>query len=110
MTEFTADWPDDADGGVFRRLAASGFDFSKAWTVDYNVNFKRWPPPAEAIERLKKMYGEIAVFPPDRGDVGHLQFRVTDSVSYERVISIQRRTTEAMRPFGGVCDSWGILH
>jgi len=44
MAEFTDDWPDDADGGVFRNLAANAFDFSKQYSVDYNVDFDSWPP------------------------------------------------------------------
>lgn len=108
--ELTADGPDDADGGVFRRLAKSNFDFSKSWPVDYNVDFDRWPPPEAALQLLREMYGNANVHPPGDDSTGYVQFQVLDHVSYEGVISVQLRTSAAMRPYGGICESWGVLH
>jgi len=110
MREFTADWPDDADGGVFRRLAASGFDFQKSWIVDYNVDFEDWPPTAAAMELLRELYGELVLYPLEDDSAGYVQFQITGLVTYEGVISVQLRTSAAMRPYGGVCESWGVLH
>jgi hypothetical protein len=110
MTEFNANWPDDADGDVFRRLAAIEFDFAKIWSVDYNVDFESWPPSVPALELLRSMYGEFAVFPPDQSDIGYVQFQIVGPVTYEGVTSVQRRTSSAMHPFGGVCESWGVMH
>jgi len=109
MNEIDADWPDDADGGVFRRLAEHDFDFSKQHTVDYNVDFPRWPPPFEAVEKLKATYGPVELYDPEDGDLGHVLFRVHSLVSYEGVTSIQRQASLAMSQFGGVCESWGVL-
>ena len=110
MTKIVADWPDDADGGVFRRLRANGFNFSIPHTVDYNVDFPCWPPPAEAVERLKAAHGQVELFEPEDGDLGHVQFQVHALVSYESVTSVQRQVSAAMSQFGGVCESWGVLH
>jgi len=110
MTNFTANWPDDADGGVFRKLAAAGFEFGKTWAVDYNVDFEAWPPPDAALELLRSMYGALAMYPPDQGDIGYVQFQIIGPVTYERVTSIQRHASSAMQPFGGVCESWGVMH
>ena len=110
MMNLTADWPGDADGGVFRKLAAAGFDFSKSWSVDYNVDFESWPPPEAALDLLRTMYGELGIYPPERGDSGYVQFQVVGPVIYEGVTSVQRRTSAAMQPFGGVCESWGVMH
>ena len=110
MTDLIADWPDDADGGVLRRLAEHGFDFSKSWSVDFDVDFVQWPPCTEAVELLRSMYGKVTLYPPGEGDVGHVQFQVVVRVSYESVTSIQRRTSAAMRALGGKCECWGILH
>lgn len=110
MTNFTADWPDDADGGVFRRLASAGFEFGKSWSVDYNVDFGSWPPPEPALELLRSMYGVLAVHPPDEDDAGYVQFQIVGPVTYEGVTSVQFHASSAMQPFGGVCESWGVMH
>ena len=110
MAEFTDDWPDDADGGVFRSLAANAFDFSKQYSVDYNVDFDSWPPQAAALDLLRAMYGELGLYPPDEHGDGYVKFQVLGKVSYEGVTSVQRQASAAMGQFGGVCESWGVLH
>ena len=102
-------WPNDADGDVFRRLEAHGFDFGKPHTVDYNVDFDHWPPDSEALEVLRRQYGSVEVYEPDGDYSGYVQFRVCGPVTYESVTDVQRRTTAAMQPHGGVCESWGVL-
>lgn len=101
MTEFDANWPDDADGDALRRLAGAKFDFAKSCSVDYNVDFKSWPPSGPALELLRSMYGELAVYPPGQDDIGYVQFQIVGQVTYERVTSIQRHASSAMQPFGG---------
>ena len=110
MNQFVADWPDDADGGVFRRLAASGFDFSQPYSVDYNIDFENWPPANDALALLQSMYGNLSLYEPDEHGPGYVQFQIVGPVTYEGVTSVQRRASSAMAPFGGVCESWGVLH
>ena len=110
MTDLTTDWPDDADGGVFRNLEADSFDFTKSWTVDYNVDFESWPPAPAALELLQTMYGVLGLYPPDEHGDGYVQFQIFGLLSYEVVTSVQRRTSAVMHPFGGVCESWGVMH
>ena len=110
MTNLTPNWPEDADGDVFRGLAESGFDFSQKWKVDYNVDFGSWPPPGAALELLRSLHGPISLYAPEEGGAGYALFQVVGPVTYESVVSIQRRTSAAMQPFGGVCESWGVLH
>jgi hypothetical protein len=109
MSKITVDWPDDADGGVFRNLAEDNFDFSKPYSVDYNVDFENWPPPAAALEWLRSQYGTLGLYPSDEDGSGYVQFQVVDRVTYEGVTSIQRHVSIAMVPFGGVCESWGVM-
>ena len=109
MTQLTRDWPDDADGGVFRRLARHNFDFSRPHSVDYNVDFRRWPPPAEAVTLLKAMYGAVELYEPSEHGNGYAQFQVYAPVTYEGVTSVQRTASAAMEAFGGVCESWGVM-
>jgi hypothetical protein len=103
-------WPADVDGDVFRRLEEGGFDFSKPHSVDYNVDFDQWPPPDAALKLLEELYGPIELFDPDDDGAGYVLFKVVGPVTYEMVTSVQRNVTSAMRPYGGVCESWGVLH
>ena len=102
-------WPSDADGDVFRRLEAHGFDFSESHSVDYNVDFEHWPPDSNALDALRDQYGSVKVYEPDGDFNGYVQFNVWGPVTYEAVTSVQRRATLAMQPYGGVCESWGVL-
>ena len=108
--ESSVTWPNDADGEVLRRLEADGFDFSKSYTVDYNIDFDSWPPALEALELLKSKYGNIEVYEPDEDYAGYVQFQINAPITYEGVTSTQRNASSAMQPFGGVCESWGIMH
>ena len=109
MSQLTYDWPDDADGGVFRHLTEHGFDFSKPHSVDYNIDFDHWPPPEEAIALLESMYGPVSLYDSDEHGGGYAQFQVNGPVTYDGVTSVQRTATSAMESFGGVCESWGVL-
>ena len=102
-------WPNDADGDVFRRLQAHGFDFSESHTVDFNVDFESWPPAREAIELLESMYGLVKLFPPSEELLGFAEFRIHSLLSYELVTSIQRKVSKAMLAHGGICETWGVM-
>lgn len=110
MDNLTRDWPEDADGDVFRRMERAGFDFSQNWTVDYNVDFEVWPPPATALDWLEERYGELALYAPDDDMGGYVQFQVVGPVSYDGVTAVQRTVSAALGPHGGICESWGVLH
>lgn len=109
MGEKAAEWPDDADGDVFRRLARAGFDFSRDWSVDYNVDFEMWPPAAAALELLRATFAHVSLCPPDEHGAGYVQLQVFGPVTYEGVTSTQRQVSAAMQPFGGACESWGVM-
>ena len=109
MTDFNRDWPDDADGDVFRRLQAHGFDFSRSYSVDYNVDFEEWPPSSEALVYLEREFGPLGLYAPEDDFGGYVQFQVEGPVTYERVMAVQARVSAAMEPYGGVCESWGVM-
>lgn len=101
-------WPDDDDGDVLRRLQESGFDFARDYQVDFNVDFFEWPPVQAAIDRLRPL-GNIELFDPDDDGPGFVLVQVQAKVTYELVTSMQRRVSNAMAPYGGICESWGVL-
>jgi hypothetical protein len=101
------DWPDNVDGDVLRRTEAQGLDFSTPHRIDFDVDFESWPPSLEAIEALEGRFGHVEVM--DEGASGYLHFELHDRVTYDLVMATQRVASELMRPFGGVCEAWGVL-
>jgi hypothetical protein len=103
-------WPEDADGDVIRRMREGGFDFSKPCLIDFNVDFQSWPPPQAAIRVLEKEYPSTKVYEPTEEDDGYVQFQLFELLSYELVTRTQEHVTKLMTPYGGICESWGVLH
>jgi hypothetical protein len=101
-------WPNDADGDVLRKLYEGGFDFGQVHKIDFNIDFRSWPPAELAIDFLRKEFGAIEICEPTNDFNGYISFQVTERVTYEGVTSMQRRLTREMQPYGGVCDSWGV--
>jgi hypothetical protein len=104
------DWPSDADGDVFRRLQESGFDFAAKHTIDFNMEFESWPPAKEVVTVLSATYGGARIYQPDKNEPGYVLFQICDVLSYDLVMSVQREATALLAPYGGVCESWGVLH
>jgi hypothetical protein len=84
-------WPPDADGDVLRRLAERGFDFSSE------------------LSWLSGAYSRVEVHEPDGEFDGYVLVQLTSRLSHELVISTQQHISEAMAPYGGICESWGVL-
>ena len=103
------DWPNDVDGDVFRRMEHHDFDFSKYHAIDFNVDFKAWPPMPEALEFIRKRYPGATVHEPDGDGVGYVQFQVHALVTYDLVMQIQREMSALVADFGGRCESWGVM-
>jgi hypothetical protein len=102
-------WPANADGDVFRRLEASGFNFDAEHVVDYNVDFESWPPPQAALAVLRENYPNAQVQEPEGGLGGYALFQELGHLSCLRVIEVQEIVTAAMHPYGGVCESWCVM-
>jgi hypothetical protein len=104
------DWPLDADGDVFRQLKADGFDFGREHTIDFNIDFAEWPPAADAISLLRREYPSATIYDPENDDPGYVLVQVFTFVNYEAVVEVQRHLSELMIPFGGRCESWGVMN
>ena len=102
-------WPQDADGDVFRRLEADGFDFDVAYEIDFNIDFESWPPARELVNMLSKQYPRVREHAPDGEGRGYLSFVVEAKLTYELVVFIQSSVSELAAPYGGVCESWGVM-
>ena len=108
--EAKLNFPDDADGDVLTRLYESGFDFSESTTVEFNVDFDSWPPHPDAISKLKEVAGAVEIYEPDGEYSGYVLFKLHQTLTYEFVIETQEMVTSLMAKYGGVCESWGVLH
>jgi len=102
-------WPNDADGDVLRRMKARGFDFAQPCLIDFNVDFDNWPPPAVAMKWLEHQFPSSKAYPSTDGG-GYVQFQIYGNLTYELVVTTQRVVSEELAGFGGVCESWGVLH
>jgi hypothetical protein len=102
-------WPADVDGDVFRRLQESGFDFEAEHVVDFNIDVQDWPPAPALVGELKRRYPNVKQMPPDDESRGYIQIQLRSRVTYDFVMSIQREITALAHPFGGVCESWGVM-
>ena len=103
-------WPNDADGDVLRSLEENGFDFTKEYEIDFNIDFNSWPPPEEAINKIREYYPNIETYEQEEEYEGYLQFKVKSKVNYELVTSMQRKVTAMVEKYGGVCESWGVMY
>ena len=103
-------WPNDADGDVFRRLKESGFNFDVPYSIDFNIDFQSWPPSAEFIKLLLNKFKNVEVIEPDGKYSGYILFIVDAKLTYELVMFVQSSVSELASPFGGTCESWGVLH
>ena len=69
----------------------------------YSVTWKR------AVNMLARQYPDLEIHEPEGEFAGDITFQVSDLVTYELVMRIQREVTTLMVPFGGRCESWGVL-
>jgi hypothetical protein len=90
-------------------MEQSGFDFASEHVVDFNIDLANWPPSPDLMDALNRRYSKIRQFPPERDGHGYLQIQLRAPVTYEFVTSAQREMSELARPFGGICESWGVM-
>ena len=102
-------WPTDADGDVFRRLEAKGFDFGAEYEIDFNVDFDDWPPHRDAVAWLESRYSKVKIWGPEPDFSGYVQFKLRSKLTYALVMDVQREATAGTREYGGICESWGVL-
>lgn len=102
-------WSQDADGDVFRRLAADKFDFDAVHDIDFNIAFVDWPPSPEFLAQLQRQYSDFRVFEKEDKSSGYVQFSIHAKLTYELVMFVQSGVSAMAAPYGGVCESWGVM-
>jgi hypothetical protein len=91
-------------------MQQAGFDFGNPCLIDFNVDFGTWPPAKTAIRELEQRYPSTKVYEPTADDDGYVQFQLFEILSYDLVVRTQKEVTTLMSPYGGSCESWGVLH
>ncbi len=102
------EWPADDDGDALRMMRENGFDFDQDADIDFMVDFEAWPPAPAILDLLEARYPGIELFEPEDGELGYVQFVVAGRLTYELVRSVQAVVSEVARPYGGVCEAWGV--
>jgi len=113
-TEIDADYTDDINGDVFRRMETSGFNFEKEHVVDFHAVMET----EEDADKIAQMYladdidGEkiigVETKPFDEGGM-EINLEVRMIVSYERVTKFEAVLAERVSQFEGYLDGWGVL-
>lgn len=105
-----ANWPNDADGDILRRLKVDGFDFSMKHDVDFVIDFVDWPPSEEALKFLQSEFSSIRIYFDSEFNAGNVTVTVKSIITYEFVISVQRDINSKLKHLKGWCESWGVWH
>jgi len=58
---------------------------------------------------LQDKYPAIQIINPDDEYDGYITFKIFDELTYYLVMSIQKDISELVKPYGGICESWGVL-
>jgi len=101
--------PNNADGDVIRRLIKSNFDFSSKHTVDFNIDLENWPPNDQLIKLLKQNSYKYTLHKSSEDFNGYIEIQIKEYITYEFVTKTQDELTKISKPYGGVCESWGIM-
>lgn len=102
-------WPKNADGDVLRSLMSQGFDFAKEYIVDFYIDFNGTHYD-EISKILKDMFNDSSVKIYEEEKPPYIRLQLRSLVNYDFVTDTQAIITEAVRPYGGLCDSWGVFH
>lgn len=108
-------FPDDVNGDVFRRMVASGFDFSVPHPVEFFAVFA----DGEAANRVARRYigeheaGEdtlagVRTTPLESGET-ELFIARPMLVTHAAVTAYETRLGERVAQEGGRLDGWGVL-
>ena len=100
-------WPQDADGDVFRRLDAEGFDFSRAVEIDFFIDFETTPPPDAALAAISEAYPTAEFEMHD--DEDYIIVQLQAKLTYSLATSTQEKLTQLTSGYGGSCESWGVF-
>jgi len=99
------DFPEDVDGNILKGMQERGFAFDRDALIDFNVDFNSWPPDGRVISDIETNIPNSLV--SLRKDYMLVQVRAR--LTYKFVVDMQVLLSKISKPFGGWCESWGVL-
>ena len=107
-------FPNDVNGDVFRRMAASGFDFGRAHDVEFFAVFRT----EEDADRVAKEFvadhnaGDrlvaVDTAPHERGGM-ELKIVKSMMLTHESVTAFETLLAERSGKYDSYMDGWGVL-
>ena len=107
-------FPDDENGDVLRRMAASGFDFGPPHDVDFYAVF---PARADAMLVARQLIEAdaremaLAGVSTNGAPEGGTELKVVRNmlVTHEGVTAFERRLGDLCAAYSGRLDGWGVM-
>jgi len=101
--------PEERTADVLRQMGRHGFDFSKETPVKFSVAFEEWPPSEESIDNLRSAFPIVELQEPSgRNRLGYATIHVTAPVTYDLMVSTERKIHDSVKEIDESCTSWSI--
>ena len=108
-------YPNDDNGDVFRRLEEDNFDFSLEYPVDFYAVYAT-EEDADAVAKqfasewnAGQTFKNIETRPAEKGGM-ELELVPIMKVTYENIVSFEKKLAERTSKVNGYLDGWGVFH
>jgi len=107
----SADFPDDSNGDVFRRMRDAGDDLSKSREIDFNRVFQREEDAGRFTDAVRQEgYSKVSCEYADELKAWDARVQIL-MIPTRVVVTEQESKLDAIaRKFGGLADGWGCMH
>lgn len=107
-------FPDDENGDVLRRMAASGFDFGRAHDVDFYAVFAEQANAALVTRQLidaDLSENALAGVSTNSMQDGGIELKVVRKMlaTHDGITAFERRLSDLCAAHGGRLDGWGVM-
>jgi hypothetical protein len=107
-------FPDDDNGDVLRRMAASGFDFGRVRDVDFFAVFRVGEDAtlvAKQLVEADRSENCLASVSTDTHESGETELKVVRKmlVTHDNITKFELLLGELCAKHGGAMDGWGVL-
>ena len=105
-----ADFPDDANGDVFRRMRDSGDDLSKPREIDFNHVFQKEEDAGRFTEAVRQEgYAKVSCAYAEELKAWDARVQIFMLPTHADVTDKESKLDAIARKFGGHADGWGCM-